>query len=150
MSKQPKQTQPKLRRLFTTGTLKQMAVARYQGGITWAQPIFIGLEQGIRNGILLFDNQEAAATYQRDRGGYPFVVCEFAVEAIDKDYLVRCSEQGPHKFKGDYRQWCYSEPIIFDRCWWHTYKEVEEDAVEESPVKSIDTTTGNIIIPVGQ
>ena len=149
----------KLKRVFTTGTLKQMAVAKYTGAITWAQEIFVSEEQGIQRGILLFDSQAAAAAYQKSRGGYPFVVCEFPVEAIDKDYLVRCEEVGSHTYDQPFRQWWYSEAIIFDRAWWHTYKQVAEDITEKinerdwakrdqiTGVVSIDTS-GNIIGPV--
>lgn len=126
-------SKPPLRRLFTTGTLKQMAVARYQGGITWANNIFVNEARGVESGILLFDSQAAAEAYQKRQGGYPFVVCEFPVTAINKDLLSRCEEVAPHVYSGEFRQWIYPQAIVFDRCWWHTYKETLEQTVTELP-----------------
>ena len=126
-----KQKIPALKRLFTTGTLKQMAVARYQGGITWAQNIFVNDSVGIQQGILLFDSLEAATEYQRRQGGLPLVVCEFPVKSIEKELLLRCEEyRNPNL---EFRQWIYPTAIVWDRCWWHTVKEVAEEYVPAEP-----------------
>lgn len=120
---------PPLKRLYTTGTLEQMAIAKLQGAINWSQLIFVNSTVGVDQGILLFDNQQAAFEYQHRKSGYPLVVCEFRVDDIDKDLLLRCEEfSPPTTFTESFRQWIYKDAIAFDRCWWHTYKQVEEKA----------------------
>ena len=109
----------RLQRLYFTGDLGRMAVARRDGGIYWAEEI------GTQRGILLFDDLQAAAEYQKSQAGYPFVVGEFGRQCVDVELLERVANAVPH-YSGDYRAWVYPQAIGFDTVRWHTYREVAE------------------------
>jgi len=111
---------PPLTRVATTGSMAQMAMARAAGSIGWAQVIRDRTGQE-RQGILLWDSVAAAAADQIARRGYPCVVCEIDVAAIDLDLLERVDPAGSPA-----RQWIYPAAIEFDRVWWHQYTQQEE------------------------
>lgn len=127
-----------LRRVFTTGTLAQMAIAKNQGGITWAEAI------GEQQGILLFDQLDSCARYhQRRWASWPFVICEFEREVIRVGLLVPVQVgQEPGE-----RAWLYPEEIWFERSWWHKH---EQQAIAQAPAPvttRVLAKSGNISIP---
>lgn len=129
---------PPLTRLFTTGTLAQMAIARNQGGITWADQV--GEEQG----ILLFDQLETCARWhQHHYDSWPFVVCEFERAAIRVGMLRPVSVgQSPGE-----RAWIYPEEIWFERTWWHKHEQVQPDPVQPR-ILATNQPTGNITLKI--
>ena len=131
---------PPLRRLFTTGTLAQMAIAKNQGGINWAERY-----EPDHEGILLFDNLEACARYhQRRYDSWPFVVCEFEREVVRVGVLVPVRVgQEPGE-----RVWVYPEEIWFEGTWWHKYEQQQLVADAPEPVQPrVLAQSGTIVIP---
>ena len=130
---------PPLKRLFATGRLAQMAVARRDGAIRWAEEL-----EGQR-GILVFDDQQAAAERAADLQGWPFVVVEFERRVIEVDLLERVANAVPH-YSGRYRAWLYPQEIWFDRAWWHVYRQEAQASpfmpewLQPAEVTSITTT----------
>ena len=54
---------PALRKVYWTAELKKVAIARLQGGISWAELVLVNDSVGLQQGILLFDSLEAAHSY---------------------------------------------------------------------------------------
>ena len=64
MAKQDKKI-PALKRVYWTAELKKVAIARLQGGISWAELLYVNDSVGLQQGVLLFDKLEAAHDYIR-------------------------------------------------------------------------------------
>mgnify|MGYP003704382525 CR=1 FL=1 len=146
---------PALRKVYWTAELKKVAIARLQGGISWAELVYVNDAVGLQSGVLLFDNIEAAHTYIRRKNEDFAVIVELPVKSIEKELLVRCQE-----FTGtdlEFRQWIYPNHIWFDRVKFHKFETVAEDQTEQinqqlqvqpaSGVILVDTTTGATITP---
>ena len=143
---------PALKRVYWTAELKKVAIARLQGGISWAELLLVNDSVGLQSGVLLFDNIEAAHAYIRRKNEDFAVIVELPVNSIEKELLVRCQE-----FTGtdlEFRQWIYPNHIWFDRVKFHKFETVAEDQTEQinqrdhqqantlSGVVVVDTTTG--------
>lgn len=107
---------PPIDRLFFTAPIGQMAVARRDGGISWADA------WGDQQGILLWEDQESAAVWQIERSGRPVVVVEFGRGDIDTSLLERVRDRELQRYTSA-RQWIYPQEIRFSHVRWHTYRE---------------------------
>ena len=127
MTKQTKKQPPALKRVYWTAELKKVAIARLQGGVSWAELILVNDSVGLQQGVLLFDTLEAAHAYIA-RKKEPFaVVVELPIKSIEKELLVRCQEFSGHEFAGEFRQWIYPNHIWFDAVKFHKFETVTED-----------------------
>lgn len=142
---------PALKRVYWTAELKKVAIARLQGGISWAELLLVNDSIGLQQGVLLFDTLEAATAYI-SRKKEPFaVVVELPIAAIEKELLVRCQEFSAHEFKGEFRQWIYPNHIWFDRVKFHKIETVTEDQTEALNTQAREaqiTADGVISIPL--
>jgi hypothetical protein len=130
MTKQTKKQPPALKRVYWTAELKKVAIARLQGGVSWAELILVNDSVGLQQGILLFDSLEAAHAYIK-RKAEPFqIVVELPVKSIEKELLVRCEEYSGREFEGEFRQWIYPNHIWFDAVKFHKFETVTEDQTE--------------------
>lgn len=124
MTKTKKQP-PALKRVYWTAELKKVAIARLQGGISWAELILVNDAVGLQQGILLFDSLEAAHAYiARKKEDFQIVV-ELPIKSIEKELLVRCQEYSAHDFEGEFRQWIYPNHIWFDAVKFHKFETVK-------------------------
>jgi hypothetical protein len=115
---------PALKQVYWTAELKKVAIARLQGGISWAESIWIGGGREREPGILLFDTAEAAQAYIARKAEDFQIVVELPVSSIQKELLVRCRE-----FTGtdlEFRQWIYPSHIWFDSVKFHRFETVAE------------------------
>lgn len=119
---------PPLKRVYWTAELRKVAIARLQGGISWAELILVNDAIGLQQGVLLFDSLEAATAYIQRRKEDFAVVVELPITAIEKELLVRCQEYSGTEFKGEFRQWIYPNHIWFDRVKFHKIETVAERA----------------------
>lgn len=150
MAKQEKKIPP-LRKVYWTAELKKVAIARLQGGISWAELLLVNDSVGLQPGVLLFDTLAAATAYALRKKEQFAVVVELPVGSIEKELLVRCEE-----FAGtdlEFRQWIYPNHIWFDRVKFHKIETVTESATVELPEP--DTPTVEFVgclpsIPVSQ
>ena len=122
-TKQP----PALKRIYWTAELKKVAIARLQGGISWAELLLVNDSVGLQQGILLFDTKEAAHAYIARRKENFQIVVELPVKSIEKQLLVRCAEFEPREFAGEFRQWIYPNHIWFDAVKFHKFETVAEE-----------------------
>jgi len=157
MAKQTEKRIPALKKVFWTAELKKVAIARLQGGISWAELLYVNDAVGLQPGVLLFDTLEAATAYIKRKAEDFAVVVELPIRSIEKELLVRCSE-----FTGtdlEFRQWIYPNHIWFDRVRFHKIETVKEEqdlaALVPPPVtgtviasssSSIDPVTGTITL----
>lgn len=136
MAKNKKQP-PALKQVYWTAELRKVAIARLQGGISWAELIQVEPDQLPQPGVLLFDTLEAAHAYiARSREDFAVVV-ELPVTAIQKQLLVRCQEFVNTDL--EFRQWIYPHHIWFDSVRFHKFSTVaqEVDPAElASPVRA--------------
>lgn len=145
---------PPLRKVYWTAELKKVAIARLQGGISWAELVYVNDAVGLQPGVLLFDSLEAATAYVQRRSEEFAVVVELPVKSIERELLVRCNE-----FTGtdlEFRQWIYPNHIWFDRVKFHKIETVAESTPAESvafdvqPILAgtvlIDTQTNTTIL----
>ena len=153
---------PPLKKVYWTAELGKVAIAKLQGGITWSERIIIGALTGSENGILLFDNLQAAYQYIKQRAEEDSaVIVEIPVKRhIDLDGLKRCDQfQPPAEFTEPFRQWSYTAgAIVFDRVKFHTIQEVPDEPEVEATVALVpkpvtgsilaSSKSGNIILPV--
>ena len=150
-----KQTKiPPLKRVYWTAELKKVAIARLQGGISWAELLLVNDSVGLQQGILLFDNLEAAHAYISRRKEDFQIVVELPVKSIEKELLVRCQE-----FTGtdlEFRQWIYPNHIWFDAVKFHKFETVAEDQTQKLNQAELDrinsgaaqiTLNGTITLP---
>lgn len=145
-----KKTQPPaLKKIYWTAELKKVAIARLQGGISWAELLLVNDSIGMQQGVLLFDTLDAAHAYIK-RKAEPFqVVVELPVTAIQKELLVRCSEFGGTAL--EFRQWIYHNHIWFDQVKFHKFETVAEDQTDAINTQAREATidvTGTITLPV--
>ena len=150
MAKQTKQP-PALKRVYWTADLKKVAIARLQGGVSWAELILVNDSVGLQQGILLFDSVEAAHAYIK-RKAEPFqIVVELPVKSIEKELLVRCQEYSAHDFDGEFRQWIYPNHIWFDTVKFHRFETVAEDQTDRINQQNCEATIddrGIITMPI--
>jgi hypothetical protein len=134
MTKNTKQP-PALKRVYWTAELKKAAVARLQGGVSWAELILVNDSVGLQQGILLFDTLEAAHAYIKQRKEPVQIVVELPVKSIEKELLVRCQEYTGTEFKGEFRQWIYPNHVWFDSVKFHKFETVKTggEAVDIPP-----------------
>lgn len=107
---------PPIDRVFWTAPIGQVAVARRDGGIHWAD------EWGDQQGILLWEHQQEAADWQIARSGRPVVVVEITRADIQTQSFQPV--QAPElRLWARGRLWISGRAIQFSRVWWHTYRE---------------------------
>jgi hypothetical protein len=150
MAKTTKQP-PALKRVYWTAELKKVAIARLQGGISWAELILVNDSVGLQQGILLFDSKEAAHAYISRRKEDFQIVVELPVKSIEKELLVRCQEFSARDFAGEFRQWIYPNHIWFDSVKFHKFETVAEDQTDAINTQAREATidvTGTITLPV--
>ena len=82
-------SKPPLKRVYWTAELKKVAIARLQGGISWAELLLVNDSIGLQQGVLLFDTLEAATAYIKRKSEDFAVVVELPVKSIEKELLVR-------------------------------------------------------------
>ncbi|CAB4166069.1 hypothetical protein UFOVP849_13 [uncultured Caudovirales phage] len=116
---------PPLKQVYWTAELKKVAIARLQGGISWAELIMVNDSVGLQPGVLLFDSLAAATAYIRQKNEDFAVVVELPVKSIEKELLVRCQEFGGTDL--EFRQWIYPNHIWFDRVKFHKIETVAEE-----------------------
>lgn len=157
MARQEKKI-PALTKVFWTAELKKVAIARLQGGISWAELLLVNDSVGLQPGVLLFDTLESARAYIKRRAEDFAVVVELPVKSIEKELLVRCQEFEPRGFKGEFRQWIYPNHIWFDHVRFHKIETVAEDQTEQinqtsqnnhsavTGVVLVDTLTGATLL----
>jgi hypothetical protein len=147
-----KQTKiPPLKRVYWTAELKKVAIARLQGGISWAELLLVNDSVGLQQGILLFDTLEAAHAYIARRKEDFQIVVELPVKSIEKELLVRCQEFSGHEFKGEFRQWIYPNHIWFDAVKFHKFETVAEEQTQklnQAELDRINSGVGVINIPL--
>lgn len=102
---------PAIQSLFHTASLDRMAVARLQGGISWAEDL------GRQQGILLWDSREAATAWAEEQWGLPVIVVEIPRGSLDFDHLEPW--QDPWSWNQPYRAYCYHQAIEFDWVRWY-------------------------------
>lgn len=146
-------SKPPLKRVYWTAELKKVAIARLQGGISWAELLYVNDAVGLQSGVLLFDTLEAATAYIKRKNEDFAVVVELPIKSIERELLVRCQE-----FTGtdlEFRQWIYPNHIWFDRVKFHKIETVAEDqtaAINQSAepqvsgVVIVDTTSGQPLL----
>jgi len=130
MTKQKTQP-PALKRVYWTAELRKVAIARLQGGVSWAELILVNDAVGLQQGILLFDSLEAAHAYIKRRKEDFQIVVELPVKSVEKELLVRCQEYSAHEFDGEFRQWIYPNHIWFDSVKFHKFETVTEDQTQK-------------------
>jgi hypothetical protein len=143
---------PPLKRVYWTAELKKVAVARLQGGISWAELLLVNDSVGLQQGVLLFDSVEAAHAYISRRKEPFAVVVELPVKSIERELLVRCQEFEPRDFAGEFRQWIYPNHIWFDRVKFHKFETVAEDqtaVVSQQAQEATVDLNGTITLPIG-
>ena len=147
MAKQEKKI-PALRKVYWTAELKKVAIARLQGGISWAELVYVNDSVGLQSGVLLFDTLESATAYIRRKNEEFAVIVELPVSSIEKELLLRCQE-----FTGtdlEFRQWIYPNHIWFDRVKFHTVQQVVDQP--EGP-RVVDLTVtpivGDVVLVTG-
>jgi hypothetical protein len=147
-----KKTQPPaLKKIYWTAELKKVAIARLQGGISWAELLLVNDSIGMQQGVLLFDSLDAAHAYIKRRAEPFQVVVELPITAIQKELLVRCSEFGGTAL--EFRQWIYPNHIWFDAVRFHKFETVAEDQTQQLNQAERAATvsiTGVITLPVAQ
>ena len=138
---------PPIERVYFTAALGPMAVARQQGGITWAE------SWGEDQGILLWEDLESAAAWAIGQWGRPAVVVEIPREAIRTGLLRPATDASVLAYTSD-RVWIYREPIEFTTVRWHTYREdlaeparVYELAISGTAAPEPDLPSGTITLP---
>ena len=126
---------PALKKVYWTAELGKVAVARLQGGISWAELILVNDAVGLQQGVLLFDSLEAAHAYIRQRKEDFQIVVELPVKSIERELLVRCQEFAAREFKEEFRQWIYPNHIWFDSVRFHKFETVKTggEAVDIPP-----------------
>ena len=142
---------PPLKRVYWTAELKKVAIARLQGGVSWAELILVNDSVGLQQGILLFDTKEAAHAYISRRKEDFQIVVELPVKSIEKELLVRCQEFSAREFAGEFRQWIYPRHIWFDSVRFHKFETVTEDqtaAINTQAQEARIDLTGVISIPL--
>lgn len=149
---------PPLTKVYWTAELKKVAIARLQGGISWAELLLVNDSIGLQQGVLLFDTLEAATAYIKRKSEEFAVVVELPVKSIEKELLVRCQEFEPRDFDKEFRQWIYPNHIWFDCVKFHKIETVAEDqtnqinqqdlaqASQSSGVVVVDTSTNQILL----
>lgn len=140
---------PPLKRVYWTAELKKVAIARLQGGISWAELILVNDAIGLQQGVLLFDSLEAAGAYIGQKKEDFAVVVELPIASIEKELLVRCQEFSARDFDGEFRQWIYPNHIWFDRVKFHKFETVAED--QTAAITATEATidqSGTITLPV--
>jgi hypothetical protein len=149
-----KKQPPALKRVYWTAELKKVAVARLQGGISWAELLLVNDSVGLQQGILLFDTKEAAHAYIKRRAEDFQIVVELPVKSIEKELLVRCSEFEHTDL--EFRQWIYPSHIWFDSVKFHKFETVP-DTPPPAPIQTrvlassgSSPLTGNIVINIPQ
>jgi hypothetical protein len=151
-----KKQPPALKRVYWTAELKKVAIARLQGGVSWAELILVNDSVGLQQGILLFDTAEAAHAYISRRKEDFQIVVELPVKSIEKELLVRCQEYSAHDFDGEFRQWIYPNHIWFDSVKFHKFETVAEDQTQKLNQAELDrinsgaaqiTLNGTITLP---
>ena len=149
---------PALTRVYWTAELKKVAIARLQGGISWAELLLVNDSVGLQQGVLLFDSLDAAHAYIKRKSEDFQIVVELPVKSIEKELLVRCQEFESRSTELEFRQWIYPNHIWFDSVKFHKFETVAEDQTEQinqqlqvqpaSGVILVDTTTGATITHV--
>jgi hypothetical protein len=142
---------PALKRVYWTAELKKVAIARLQGGVSWAELILVNDSVGLQQGILLFDTKEAAHAYISRRKEDFQIVVELPVKSIERELLVRCAEFSARDFAGEFRQWIYPRHIWFDSVKFHKFETVAEDQTDRINQQAREATidvTGTITLPV--
>lgn len=136
-----------LERVYHTAALGPMAVARQQGGITWAEV------WGDDTGILLWEDLESAAAWAIGQWGRPAVVVEIGRQDI-RTGLLRAATDPDLRPWTSHRLWIYPEAIPFSTVRWHTYREdiaeparVYELAISGTAAPPTDLPSGNITLP---
>ena len=151
-----KKQPPALKRVYWTAELKKVAIARLQGGVSWAELLLVNDSVGLQQGILLFDSLEAAHAYISRRKEDFQIVVELPVKSIEKELLVRCQEYSAHDFDGEFRQWIYPNHIWFDSVKFHKFETVAEDQTQKLNQAELDrinsgaaqiTLNGTITLP---
>ena len=147
---------PALKRVYWTAELKKVAIARLQGGISWAELLYVNDAVGLQSGVLLFDTLESATAYIKRKNEEFAVVVELPIKSIEKELLLRCQE-----FTGtdlEFRQWIYPNHIWFDSVKFHKFETVAEDQTQAinqqsaladqliSGVVLVDTATGTTLL----
>jgi len=124
-----------------------MAVARQQGGITWAEA------WADDQGILLWEDLESAAAWAIDQWGRPAVVVEIGRQDI-RTGLLRAATDPDLRAHTSGRLWIYPEAIHFTTVRWHTYREdiaeparVYELAISGTAAPQPDLPRGTITLP---
>jgi hypothetical protein len=116
---------PPLKKIYWTAELKKAAIARLQGGISWAELILVNDSVGLQQGVLLFDSLEAAHAYIRLKNEDFQIVVELPIKSIEKELLVRCNEFDTHHYDQPFRQWIYPNHIWFDSVKFHKFSTVK-------------------------
>lgn len=135
---------PALKRVYWTAELKKVAVARLQGGVSWAELILVNDSVGLQQGVLLFDTLESAHAYISRRKEPFAVVVELPVKSIERELLVRCQEFAARDFEGEFRQWIYPNHIWFDRVKFHKFETVAEDQTAQLNQAELDRMNSGI------
>ena len=137
MTKNTKQP-PALKKVYWTAELKKVAIARLQGGVSWAELLLVNDSVGLQQGILLFDNIDAAHAYIKRKKEDFQIIVELPVKSIEKELLVRCQEFSAREFKEEFRQWIYPNHIWFDSVKFHKFETVaeEQDMAKLAPVNA--------------
>jgi hypothetical protein len=151
MAKQIEKKIPPLTRVYWTAELKKAAIARLQGGISWAELLLVNDSVGLQQGVLLFDNLEAAHAYIKRRGEEFQIVVELPIKSIEKELLVRCNEFDRHHFDGEFRQWIYPNHIWFDAVKFHKFEtraEDQTDSINRTTAEATVDLNGTISIPL--
>lgn len=142
---------PALKQVYWTAELKKVAIARLQGGVSWAELLLVNDSVGLQQGILLFDTKEAAHAYISRRKEDFQIVVELPVKSIEKELLVRCQEYSAHDFDGEFRQWIYPNHIWFDAVKFHKFETVTEDQTDAINTQAREARidlNGTISIPL--
>lgn len=138
---------PPLKKVYWTAELKKVAIARLQGGISWAELLLVNDSVGLQPGVLLFDTLEAATAYALRKKEQFAVVVELPVNSIEKELLVRCQEFGGSNL--EFRQWIYPNHIWFDRVKFHKIETVAEDQtdkINQADLAQADLAQGIVLI----
>ena len=142
---------PPLKRVYWTAELKKVAIARLQGGVSWAELLLVNDSVGLQQGILLFDTLEAAHAYIKRKKEDFQIVVELPVKSIERELLVRCQEYSGREFEGEFRQWIYPNHIWFDAVKFHKFETVAEDQTQQLNKQAQEATVspaGVISIPL--
>lgn len=145
MARQEKKIPP-LKKVYWTAELKKVAIARLQGGISWAELLLVNDSVGLQQGVLLFDTLEAATAYIKRKSEDFQVVVELPVGSIEKELLVRCQEFEPRGSNLEFRQWIYPNHIWFDRVKFHKIETVAEKPDTAAAVQRSQLVTNQVTI----